>query len=222
MPGYNVSGKSLRASRRMVTDQIILEKLEEMELELGRARMPGSIVDLLYGKKEWVWLSREALKLHVDNTARLAWHLHEDVWAIYFKKNSVALASLAKAVSVRRGNRRRLEWFRECLTTACPELALCQDLVNKSKHPNYTPPPDRKASGVAEVRYRQAPVTLENYQVGSSGAGTAQFTSGWKCIIVDSNDVSRESVDVFEAVKHFWADLEIEAGVFINVRNSCQ
>ena len=205
----------------MVTDQIISEKLEELELELGRAGMPESIVDFLYGKKEWAWLSREALKLHVDNTARLAWHLHEDVWATYFKKDSIALASLAKAVGVRREDRSGIKWFRECLTTACPDLALCQDLVNKSKHPNYAPPPDRKASGVAEVRYEQAPVTLENHQVGSSGAGTVQSTSGWKCIIVDSNGVVRESVDVFGAVRHFWADLEIEAGVFINVRNSC-
>ena len=191
----------------METDQIIFEKLAELELELDRARMPGSIVDFLYRQKEWAWLSREALKLHVENTARLAWHLHEDVWATFFKKNPVALESFAKASGVRRENRRGIKCFTECLTTACPELALCQDLVNRSKHPNYTPPSDREAPGVAEVRYEQATVTLEKYQVGSSGAGTEQATSGWRCIIVDSKGVERESENLFEAVRHFWADL---------------
>ena len=147
----------------------LIDKLAELDAELEKATKPGSIVEHLYEKKERVWSKRELLEPYVNYVAVLAWRIHEDVWTECFQGNLEAQHVLAREIGIPRGNAsgELPVWFKECLTTACPELALCQDIANTVRHRGARPPPARrKAPGVVDLRFEHVAVTLETYQPG--------------------------------------------------------
>lgn len=188
----------------------LIDTLAELDAELEKATKPGSIVEYLYEKRQGVWWNRELLEPYVNYVAILAWRIHEDAWTECFQGNLEAQELLARETGTARGDAPTEPpvWFKECLTRACPELALCQDIANEVRHRVSRPPPaQRKAPGVADVRFEQVAVPLEKYQVGCSDVETRQLVPGWRCVIVDTRGDEHDSDDVIRTVRDYWSNL---------------
>jgi hypothetical protein len=162
----------------------------------------------------------EDLQDHGINCAFTAWHIYDWVWRVRFEKDEKAQQVLWDRIpEVTTADPEK--HFKDYMTNACPELALCQDITNGVKHVVASVPRGRKAPAAEDVTTSAASVasgafTEEGGVIGgclSGGAGAFTGHTDYKLKIIPEDGKRRDAIEVFQTVREFWTEFMDEFGM---------
>ncbi len=164
---------------------------------------------------------RDELVDHGTNCALTAWHITDWAWRVRFANDRTAQDALAASYAVLRTKRGRpIDRFKECVTRACPELALCQDIANGFKHVVAIPPDDRQAAGVKDVTASASMAPSGPFKFGdgfgNAGLGGPGYVAGGEMfrLKIRSDDGSNlDAIGVFDAVVAYWTRFMDDHGI---------
>ncbi len=164
---------------------------------------------------------RDDLVDHGTNCALTAWQITDWVWRVRFVDDRPGQDALAASYADLRTKRGRpIDRFKECVTRACPELALCQDIANGFKHVVAIPPDDRQASGVASVTASATIAPPGPFKfgdgIGSAGLGGPGYVAGgevFRLKIRSDDGGNLDAIQVFDAVVAYWTRFMDDHGI---------
>ncbi len=164
---------------------------------------------------------RDELVDHGTNCALTAWQITDWVWRVRFVDDRTAQDALAASYAVLRTKRGRpIDRFKECVTRACPELALCQDIANGFKHVVAMPPDDRQAAGVKDVTASASMAASGPFKFGdgfgSAGLGGPGYVAGgemFRLKIRSDDGENLDAIGVFDAVVAYWTRFMDDHGI---------
>lgn len=164
---------------------------------------------------------RDDLVDHGTNCALTAWQITDWVWRVRFANDRTAQDALAASyVDLQTKKGRLIDRFKECVTRACPELALCQDIANGFKHVVAIPPDDRQASSVMDVTVSATTAPPGPFKFGdgfgSAGLGGPGYVAGGEMFRLKIRTDDGESFDatgIFDAVVAYWTRFMDDHGI---------
>ncbi len=177
------------------------DTINELDAELRKADGPKSEVELWHSRKQWPQLSEDSLKGYVERVAVIAWRAEEEAWKERFGGKSNAQNKLLAEAGLEQGK----HWFQRALTRLLPGLALCEDIAGRARHgASYKRSSKRDVPGVAELCFRRDAIDLS--PKGDELGLSITQTSGWRCIIVDTDGSEHDAIEVLREVRRFLSD----------------
>ncbi len=165
--------------------------------------------------------SRDGISDHGINAAITAWLLVDWCWKAKFESDVSAQDLLVAPTSPSRtkpdANRGMPPmWFKRFLWQQCPELSLCQDVANGSKHMTVDFYPADVVETTASATISAPSSLLSNSVRGTAnvdGSGRETTTTTYRLKIRDAAGDNRPAVDVFTVAKDFWAKFLLAQGL---------
>ncbi len=177
------------------------DTINELGAELRKADGPKSEDELWHSRKHWPQLSRDSLKGYVEQVAVIAWRAQDEAWEERFEREPNARTKLLAEAGLEQGK----HWFQRALTRLLPGLALCEDIAGRARHgAGYVRSSARDVPGVVDLCFRRDAINLSPKDDKLHLSITQ--TSGWHCIIVDTEGSEHDAIEVLRGAHNFWCD----------------
>ena len=177
------------------------DTINELDAELRKADDPNSEIELWSSAKHWPQLDKDSLSSYVEQLAIIAWRAQDEAWEERFEREPNAQKKLLAEAGLEQGK----HWFQRALTRLLRGLALCEDIAGRARHgASYKRSSKRDVPGVAELCFRRDAIDLS--PKGDELGLSITQTSGWRCIIIDTDGSEHDAIEVLREVRRFLSD----------------